>query len=186
MFKRIAVVACLAIVLFVACGGKPAPAENPVVPGFQAAVETLDSMYVASLAKVGPYTGAGGAIGELMAWIGKNKVVPVGAPFGVYHDDPAKVDPDSTKYEVCIPVPAQTKGDKTVKVVNLEPALVATAIHVGPYDKVAETYGKLMGWVTANKFCVNGPPREYYLNEPAKVPAESLQTKIAIPVTTLE
>ncbi len=186
MIKRIAVFGCMIAVLFVACGGKPKPVEKPADTSFKAVVETIDSMYVASLAKIGPYSGFGAAMGELMAWIGKNKVVPTGAPFGVYYDDPTKTKPDSTKFEVCIPVPAQTKGDKAVKVVDLEPAQVAVAIHIGPYDKVGETYGKLMGWITANKYVQSGAPREYYLSDPAKVPAESLQTKIAIPVTTLE
>ncbi len=186
MIKRIAVFTCMIAVLFVACGGKPKPVENLVVPAFQAVVETIDSMYVASLAKVGPYSSAGAAMGELMAWIGRNKVVPTGMPFGVYYDDPTKVSPDSTKFEVCIPVPVKTKGDRTVKIVDLEPAKVAVAIHVGPYDRVGETYGKLMGWITANKYIQSGAPREYYLSDPAKVPAESLQTKIAVPVTTLE
>lgn len=186
MIKRFALpMLFVMLFIFTACGTKK-PVEKPPATSFSAVVETIDSMYVASLAKIGPYRSAGAAFGELMTWLGKNKVVPTGMPYGVYYDDPAKVNPDSTKYEVCVPVPAATKGDKIVKILDLEPVLVATAIHVGPYDRVGETYGKLMAWISANKYVQSGAPREYYLNDPAKVPAESLQTKIAIPVTTLE
>jgi AraC family transcriptional regulator len=185
MIKKIAILACALVLLCVVCG-KPKPVEKPVEPAFKAAVENIDSMYVASLAKVGPYAGIGPAFGELMAWVGKNKVVPTDAPYGVYYDDPSKVNPESTKYAVCIPVPAGTKGNKTVQVEKQDPLKAAVTLHVGPYDKVGETYKKLAEWIIANKYIVNGPAREYYLNDPGKVPAESLQTKIMIPVTTVD
>jgi len=187
MIKKTSILSIVAagFLLITACGS-PKPVEKPAEPSLKAAVENIDSMYVASLAKVGPYTGIGPAFGELMAWIGKNKVVPTDAPYGVYYDDPSKVNPDSARYAVCIPVPAGTKGDKTVLVEKQDPMQAAVTLHVGPYDKVGETYKKLAEWIIANKYIVNGPPREYYLNDPGKVPAESLQTKIVIPVTTVD
>lgn len=186
MIKKFAILACGLALVCVVCGGKPKPVEKPAEPTFQAAVENIDSMYVATLAKIGPYRNVGQAFTELMTWVGKNKVAPAGAPFGVYYDDPAKVNPDSTKYAVCVPVPAETKGDKTIKVEKVEPMQAAVTVYVGPYDQVGGAYKKLAEWVAANKYIVNGPVREYYLNDPAKVPAESLQTKIVMPVTTVE
>jgi effector-binding domain-containing protein len=186
MIKKLSILACTLALACVACGGKPKPVEKPAEPTFKVAVENIDSMYVASLAKVGPYTGIGSAFGELMAWIGKNKIVPTDAPYGVYYDDPSKVNPDSTKYAVCILVPAGTKGDNKVKVEKQDPIQAAVTLYVGPYEKLSATYAKLAEWIAANKYIVNGPAREYYLNDPTKVPADSLQTKIVIPVTTVE
>jgi AraC family transcriptional regulator len=169
-------------VLVMACGQqKPEPTKET---GLTVTVETIDSMQIASVSMVGPYSGIDDAMGTLMAWVGQNKVKPSGAPFGVYYDDPAKVNPDSTKYEVCVPVPAGTKGDKQVVVKKFGPAEIASTIYVGPYDKVGPVYAKLAEWITKNSYTIMGPAHEFYLNDPAKVPADSLQTKIAFPVTS--
>jgi len=185
MVKKIAILACALTVLFVVCGGKPKPEEKPVLPAFVAAVEPIDSICVACIARTGPYSGAGSAMGELMGWIGKNQIVPAGPPFGIYFDDPTKVKPESARYEICVPVAVGTKGDKAVTVKKLDPISAAVATHVGPYEKVGETYGKLMTWIAENKYIPSGPPREYYLNDPSQVPAESLKTKIVMPVISL-
>jgi AraC family transcriptional regulator len=182
MVKKIAILACALTVLFVVCGGKPKSEGKPVLPAFIATVEPIDSMYVASLARIGPYSGAGSAMGELMDWIGKNQIVPAGPPFGIYYDDPTKVKPESTRYEICVPVAFGTKGDKAVKVKKLDPISAAVTMHVGPYEKVGETYGKLVTWIMENAYVPSGPPREYYLVDPMKVSAESLKTKIVMPV----
>ncbi len=154
----------------------------PTIPGFTAGIETIDSMYVACLSVTGPYSETGTSFAEIMTWFTAKKIEPTGAPFGIFYDDPTKVMSESTKYEVCFPVIAQTKGDEKVMVKKLDPIQVATTIYTGPYDKIGETYGKLFAWIGMNKYQVVGAPREIYLNDPAKVPAESLKTKIAIPI----
>lgn len=180
------VVIALIAIMLAGCGEqKTQPAQKPTTPPtpqFVATVKTLDSMYVAAMNKIGPYTEMGKPLMELFTWLGKNKVMPAGAPFGVYYDDPAKVKPESTRYEVCVPVPAGTKGDKMVKVKKFGPVQVAATIFIGPYDKVGLTYQKLAEWIMNNNYKLAGPAHEFYLNSPDEVPAESLQTQIAFPV----
>lgn len=170
----------LTMVLFsmIGCSKQKSPGQ----PEFSAAVETIDSMFVASVALVGPYADAGKSMGLLMGWVEKNKIVPAGGPFGVYYDDPTKVKPESTRYELCIPVPAETKGDKQIKVKQIGPINIVAAIHVGPYDKIGMTYGKLAQWIASNNFQIAGPAYEFYIDDPIKVPAESLKTKVAFPI----
>ena len=187
MYKIYTLIIILLIaIIIVGCGEqKTQPAQKPatpVQPEFAAAVKMVDSMYVASMSMMGPYMEMGKSLMELYNWLGKNKVMPAGAPFGVYFDDPMKVKPESTKYEVCVPVPAGTKGDKMVKVKKFGPAQVASALHIGPYDKISLTYGKLSEWIMKNNYEIVGPPHEFYLNSPDQVPAESLKTEIAFPV----
>jgi AraC family transcriptional regulator len=187
MYKIYTLIIILLIALtIVGCGEqKTQPAQKPATqaqPEFAAAVKMVDSMYVASMSMIGPYMEMGKSLMELYTWLGKNKVMPAGAPFGVYYDDPMKVKPESTKYEVCVPVPAGTKGDKMVQVKKFGPAQVAATIYMGPYDKVGPTYGKLSEWIMNNNYEIVGPPHEFYLNSPDKVPAESLKTEIAFPV----
>jgi effector-binding domain-containing protein len=181
---------CLVIVLIAimmaGCGEqKTQPVQKPtapIQPQFTAAVEMIDSMYVVSISKIGPYADVGKTMGELMAWFTKNKVTPTGAPFGIYYDDPMKVKPESTRYEVCFPVSAGTKGDKQVKVKKFGPAQVASTLYIGPYDKVGPTYQKLAEWIMNNNYEIAGAPHEFYLTNPEKVPAESLKTKVAFPI----
>ncbi len=181
MYKKISGIVIVALVmLFIGCEQPKPPATTQ--PEFNAGIETIDSMYVASLSMMGPYSEMNKPFNEMMAWFGKNKLEPTGAPFVVYYDDPTKVKPESTKYEVCFPVAPGVKGDKQVQVKKFGPVQVAATIYTGPYDKIGPTYGKLFTWIINNKYQVVGAPHEFYLNDPAKVPAESLKTKVAIPV----
>lgn len=187
MYKIYTLIIILLIALtIVGCGEqKTQPVEKPTTPTqpeFAAAVKIIDSMYVASMSIMGPYTEMGKPLMGLFTWIGKNKVMPTGAPFGIYYDDPAKVKPESTKYEVCVPVPAGTKGDKMVQVKKFGPVQVAATLHIGPYDKLSASNGKLAEWIMKNNYEVTGPCYEFWLNSPDQVPAESLQTEITFPV----
>ena len=184
MYRTISCIVVLVFALILTRCGQP---KTPAVtqPEFTAGIETIDSTYVASLSVMGPYSEMGKSFAEIMAWFTTNKIEPMGAPFGIFYDDPTKVKPESTRYEICFPVASQTKGDDQVKVKKLDPVQVAATIYAGPYDKIGETYGKLFTWITDNKYQVVGAPHEFYLNDPAKVPAESLKTKVAIPVVVV-
>ncbi len=162
----------------------PAGAETPVLPDIEVEVSTLDSMTVASIARTGPYDGVGVVIGELLAWTGKNEVQIVGAPFGVYYDNPEEVPPESTKYEVAVPVSEGTESDPDAGV-EVKPwggMTVAKTLHVGPYDAVGLVYGALMAWVQESDYSIAGPAIEVYFNSPEQVPSESLRTEVGFVV----
>ena len=176
--------AMMLVAAIVGCGGgqKPAEVQKPAEPAFVAQVIPMDSMLVASVAKMGPYADAGKAVAELVGWLKTAKVTPVSGPFGMYMDDPTKVKPESTRYEICIPVPPGTKADKKAGIVvkMLPPMQLAWTEYTGPYDKVGPVYAKLYGWIAENKYEAAGPMIEWYISDPAKVPAESLQTRVGV------
>lgn len=175
----------IVVALMVGCGGgqKPAEVQKPVEPAFVAQVKTTEAMTVAKIAKMGPYAGVGEAIGALMKWTGDAKVTPAGAPFGLYLDDPATVKPESLRWMICVGVPEGTKGDKKAGVVveKMAPQMVASTIHVGGYDKVGETYGKLMTWVADNKYEIAGPSVEYFTSAPG-TPDSLMKTEVGFVV----
>lgn len=171
-------VAVTAAAVIIGCGGqqteKPKPPEPPP---FTASIEKLGPMTAAVLAKTGPYSGTGESFKALADWAQKNKVELTGPQLAFYYDDPAKVKPESTRYEICFGVAEKTKGDKIVKVRKLEVADIAVTTHVGPYNNVGATYGKLAEWIAANNYEVAGPSVEFLAMQ-ENVPPESLKTKV--------
>jgi effector-binding domain-containing protein len=184
-----AAAAAMVFLAIVGCGGgeQPAKVEKPAEPAFVAEVSTVDSSMVASIAKMGPYADYGKTLAELVAAVQAAKLSPVDGPFGVYYDNPAQVKPESAKYEVCLKVAPETKAVKLdaktgFSVKKMPAAMVATTMHVGPYDKVGPTYAKLIAWTAENKYEAAGPMIEWYISDPTKVPAESLQTRVGVVV----
>jgi effector-binding domain-containing protein len=183
----------MVVAMMVGCGGgqQPAPkVEKPAEPVFVAQTLNLPAMKVASIARMGPYSDAGKAISDLMEMVQKDKLMVKGTPFGMFYDDPAKVKPESTRYEVCVPVPPETKNmtdKKTGFSIKDEPEMmIAVTDYMGPYDQVAPVYQKLDKWIADNKYEVAGPMLEYYLNDPSKTKPESLQTKVGAVIKPVE
>jgi len=170
--------------MIVGCGGgeqQPAKTEKPAEPAFVAKTMSVPAMRVASLAKVGSYDGFDKAQAELFGLLQKEKLAP-GMPIGVYYDDPAKVKPESCRYEVWMQVPAETKikaDKKTGFAIKDAPEMaVAATDYMGPYDGIDSHYPKLFEWIGKNQLVLVGPTIEWYLNDPSKVKPESLLTRI--------
>lgn len=178
-------ISLMVIAMIVGCGGGQQPAaktEKPVEPVFVAQTLNLPAVKVASIAKIGPYSGLGTCINDLMAIVQKEKLNVVGAPFALYFDNPMKVKPESTRFEVCMQVAPETKnkadGKTGFAIKDAPEMMVAVTDYMGPYDQVAPTYEKLYKWIGENKYEAAGPMIEWYLSDPSKVKPESLQSKI--------
>jgi len=180
MYKSVtgALVALLFLAAVVGCGTQTPQAPKQETPTFSASVKKLDEMTVASTAGIGPYHAAGAAIVELVTWAGNAKVPPMSAPFAVYLTGP-EVPQESAKWEACMGVPADLKGDAKVLVKQMAAMEIAATRHVGPYDKVGPVYEQLAQWVSENGYEVAGPALEFYLTNPQTTPAESSQTEVA-------
>jgi len=175
--------ACLATAAMVGCGGQSPEQGKTGAEAMTVSIKMVDTMTVASMAKTGPYSGAGQAIAELLAWAEKSGIEPMIGPFGVFHSGP-DVPQEEALYEVCIQVPSDTKSDEAagVAVRQLDGLQVATTRHVGPYDKTQAAYDNLMMWIDDNGYVVSGPAIEFYLTNPETTPPESLQTDIGFVV----
>ena len=60
---------------------------------------------------------------------------------------------------------------------------VAVARHVGPYEEMGLAEHALHAWAEEHGFEPSGPIRELYLNDPAEVAPEALETEVILPVT---
>lgn len=101
----------------------------------------------------------------------------VGPPFAFYH---SWVD-DETDMEVGFPIAGEgiTKG--RIRPFQLPAVEAATAMHVGPYDKLMESYNAVLEWMKANGKRPANYMWEEYLNSPDEVPPEKLMTRLIWP-----
>ena len=155
-------------------------------PGSEAdvTVRLLPEWTVVSLSRTGSYSGMGPVLGELFRWVSVNGVPIVGAPFGVFYDDPAEVNPDSTRYEVALPVPDGTEPDSTpgIEIRKWGGFRVVSTMHLGSYAETGPAYARLQKWIPENGLVIAGSPIEFYYNSPMEVAPESLRTEVAFPV----
>jgi hypothetical protein len=74
-------------------------------------------------------------------------------------------------------------GDfKKVKLEKLAEGRCVQVLHVGPYEKVAETYAKMGEFVAAEGLKYRGRCHEIYLSDPRRVPPPRLRTILRHPV----
>ena len=60
----------------------------------------------------------------------------------------------------------------------------ASTVHVGPYDRLGDTWSRLMReWIPAHDLRIkDGQSYEVYLNNPEQVAPDQLRTEVNVPV----
>lgn len=92
---------------------------------------------------------------------------------------PETDEPDTMCLQMGAPVVAVPDGERAV-VLAAGPAAVTR--HVGPYEEVGLADLALHAWVEEHGWDVAGLLRERYLNDPAEVPREALETEVMLPI----
>jgi len=147
-------------------------------------VKILDStpFSYASLCCSGSYEQFGVKMGQFMQEFFKQKLTPAGAPFGLFLNSPQEVKKEDLKWEIGFPVAKEAVVAEPLKKGEFIFRKIASSIHAGPYDKVSETYAKMLKFIADNGYQVAGPCLEKYLNNPMQVKPEELKTEVIIPV----
>lgn len=87
-----------------------------------------------------------------------------GPPFALYHSwDDRKV-----VVEVGFPTGVPVDGEGRLLPITLPGGKAVTGIHVGPYDRIGETYKRMMDWMTERKLKPKGMMWETYLTDPGR------------------
>lgn len=107
----------------------------------------------------------GQSFGELMAFFGKAKFTMTGPPFALYHD----FGDERTDMEVGFPVAGPQRGEGRIKPCILPGGKVVTAMHIGPYEKLVETYAEMQKWMEQNGHKPKKMMWERYLSDPQTV-----------------
>jgi AraC family transcriptional regulator len=148
-------------------------------------IETLPERRVAFLRHVGPYAQVGETWGKLYAWAGKRGYFPPFAKFlAVVHDDPEVTSAERLRYDAGFVVKDGFQPQSEIGVQELAGGAYAVAVHLGPYEKLSETYAYLCGeWAPRNGWELRAAPAcEVYLNDPRRTKPEALRTQIQLPV----
>lgn len=140
-----------------------------------------------------PRSGIAAAIAEVLPLVFRyaqgHEIAVVGPPFVRYIDP----DPDRMTYEPGMPI--ATRVDEAVgkeareaeglSLGLLPGGLVATTVHIGPYEGLHEAYRAIEQWMTEEGMTPAGKPWESYLTDPSSVPDPSeWRTEVCWPVTS--
>ncbi|MDI9645002.1 MAG: GyrI-like domain-containing protein [Candidatus Verstraetearchaeota archaeon] len=120
---------------------------------------------------------------ELANFLQSKGGMMTGPPFSFYHS----WDDQKVVVEVGFPTAALVEGEGEeegrLKPIALPGGKAVTGIHVGPYDRIGETYKRMMDWMAERKLRSKGMMWESYLTDPEKEGDPSkYMTQIFFPV----
>ena len=153
-----------------------------------ARIEHLDPLRVAFVRHIGPYHEVGKAWETLCTQLGKEGLLGPDSRFvGVCYDDPEVTAPEKIRYDACVTVDENFEPQGEVGAQTLPGGAFAVVTHIGPYDRLNQTYAELFGrWLpSSGRELRSEPSLEFYLNDPESTEPEDLLTDIYAPLEPL-
>lgn len=99
---------------------------------------------------------------------------------------PEPAEEDTMILQMCSPAPDGTTSDDATRagltLIQLPASRVAFTTHVGSYEEIGVAQHAVAAWVHEHGHPPMGAPREIYLDDPEKVPAEERRTELVIPI----
>jgi len=148
-------------------------------------IKAVDAQLVAYVPHQGPYQECAHAWNTLCEALAPEGLLGGDAKMiGVSYDDPDVVAPELLRYEACISIEQTFNSTDDIKFKTLKGGRYAVTTHIGPYEKLNETYQKLFGqWLSQSDYeSADNPCFEIYLNDPESTDAEDLVTDIYLPL----
>lgn len=148
-------------------------------------IKEMPSLRVATVEHRGPYN----RISQAFARLGEraaaaNLFGPEAMMLGIYHDDPETVPAAELRSEAAMVVSADAVIPEDLGEQVLAAGRYAWMTHVGPYEKLGDTWARLMGeWLPQSGHRIgDGVAYEIYRNTPGEVPDEKLETELYVPL----
>jgi AraC family transcriptional regulator len=148
-------------------------------------IKKLPKMKVAYIRHVGPYSECSETWEQLTNWAApKGLLTPKTIMLGICHDDPGVTESSKIRYDACIVIDNSIQAQEEVGIKEIESQTYGMTEHIGPYEKVGETYAAMCGsWTAKNKKeILSLPAIEIYINDPKTTPKEKLITEIYMPI----
>ncbi len=144
-------------------------------------IKRFPKMRVAYVTEVGSYGDASQrGFGKVFAWLDANKVQPLGAPIGIFYDDPTKVAPEKMRSDLCVPVAPNVQGSGGVNVKEIGDFEAATIMYQGEQN-ITRAYNEVYDWLYAQGYHDAGAPMETYFSQPP----EELRAQVAVPIVKM-
>ncbi len=86
------------------------------------------------------------------------------------------------KLQVGMPVAEPVPGSGDITSVEIPGGKFVETIHRGPYQKLGDTYKKLLAWADAQGVRLDDVSIESYINDPTTVPKDQIETLIQVRV----
>lgn len=149
-------------------------------------IKDMPERRLATVRHVGPYNQVSEAferLGELAGSAGLFRHSGA-AMLALYHDDPDATPPDQLRSDAGITVADDLAMPSGLVEQRVPAGRYACTVHVGPYDRLGDTWMRFMGeWLPASDHRLgDGASYEIYLNNPTNTPKEKLETEICIPI----
>lgn len=156
------------------------PPGRPLAPievrGFDA-LPVAFRRHVGGYATIGPFWQSVRSWAEEQGWLdGRARL------YGLCHDDPDVTAEAQLRFDAAVDA-----GPAVSSLPELERTLVpagtyAVGLHVGPYDRLHETYLDVIGrWLPTSGYdLVAEPVVEHYLDDPSVTPPERLRTEVRV------
>lgn len=149
-------------------------------------IKTLPELRVATVRHVGPYNQIPEAFGRLGKIGGPAGLFrqPGAAMIALYYDDPESTPQDQLRADAAVAVPDGVPLPEGLGEERIRAGRYATTVHVGPYERLGDTWARFMGeWLPSSGHRLgDGVSYELYLNDPTKVPPEELRTELRMPL----
>jgi AraC family transcriptional regulator len=139
-------------------------------------IETVAPLRVAFVRHIGPYDQARPVFERLVAWAAARASNIEPLFLGLAHDNPRVTPAAQLRFDCCIEVTEHVRSEGDVTVTELPGGEYATAVHRGPFDRLAETYAWLAGdfMPRERRSMRKAPCVEIYLTPPAELITEVL------------
>lgn len=135
-------------------------------PPSEPEIVTLAAVPVAVVREVVPMSDLTGFFGRayqtVAETLGKQRITMTGPPLGLYFGMPA----DTVDVAVGFPTDRPVSAENGVIAETLPGGRAAQIVHVGSYDSLRQTYGRLTAWLEDQKLKGGPVMWESYLTEP--------------------
>jgi len=145
-------------------------------------IKECQSFWYAAMDFQGSYEEIPAAVGKFIGEFSQQGLTAQGPLMGLYFNSPAQVEPKDLKWAIAFPVDKDAVVKEPLKKVEFNSKEIAVYMHIGPYEKTAPSYAKLMKHIQQNSYKMKFPCIEKYLNDPMQTKPEDLQTEIVIPI----
>jgi AraC family transcriptional regulator len=132
-------------------------------------IKKMEPKRVAFLRHVGPYSEVGQTWDRLLMLLGKDGWIGGNSEFiGVCYDDPEVTPQEKIRYDACVTVDDSFEPFDDIGALVIPGGEYAMMTHFGPYDKLNETYARLLGqWIPrSGRELRSTPCFEAYLTDP--------------------